>query len=221
TTRADGFAVTRQAEAPVSGRAPAAHPGARPLEPNKPSLRLKLDSADPSYETRAVRVPKRRAPLLLGLLIVLAMLGGGAFLWLDAHGGVDNFLAQLRHLSDGAAPASGTIQQPPAAQAPGTQPSTPAAPPAEQGQIATGEVEEPAAAAPPEAKPTPPPVAAPKPAKPARPSAPREPVVKRAPVRREPVIRIQPLGESNVLQAAPPDPSGAPVLPPPDPPAPE
>ncbi|HKP60188.1 MAG TPA: hypothetical protein VJV78_25865, partial [Polyangiales bacterium] len=119
-TVADGFAITHQAEAPQSPSSRAPQPGSRPLEVSKPSLRLKLDGADPDYEGRAVRVPKRRAPLLLGILIMLAMLAGGSFLWIDAHGGVDNFVAQLQHLADGSSPAptSAAVQQPPAADAP-------------------------------------------------------------------------------------------------------
>jgi hypothetical protein len=62
---------------------------------------LKLEG-DTYYEAREgrVKVPKRRGPVLLGFLLVLALLGGGGYLWLDAHGGAANFVAQLQRVVD-------------------------------------------------------------------------------------------------------------------------
>jgi hypothetical protein len=111
----DGFAATRPAEivGPRVSNRPAT--SARPNErvhgsassrpttdpPTKQSLRLKLEG-DTYYEAREgrVKVPKRRGPVLLGFLLVLALLGGGGYLWLDAHGGAVNFVAQLQRVVD-------------------------------------------------------------------------------------------------------------------------
>ncbi len=100
---------------------------ARPAAPEpKQSLRLKLDADgyDAVPEGR-VRVPKRRAPMLLGILVLLGAVVGGALLWIDAHGGVQNFATQLERVISGEAP------QPIATQPPAASPDT-AAPPAQQ-----------------------------------------------------------------------------------------
>jgi len=186
-SRVDGFAATRPAEV-VGGRSPSMDPGvrgatsrapsaspgssrpnergpagpARPLE-NKPSLRLKLEG-DTYYEANEgrVKVPKRRGPVFFGFLLVVSMLAVGAFLWIDGHGGIENFVAALSHLGEpsqdpavqssvtyvepnnGQPAASGALAatpgtqpqgtQPPAAMPPATAPQQPAtaAKPAEQ-----------------------------------------------------------------------------------------
>jgi hypothetical protein len=126
-----------------SPRPPAsARPNERSVPPRAPegkaSLRLKLEG-DTYYEANVgrVRVPKRRGPMLLGVLLILAMLAGGAWLWIDGHGGVTNFVAALRHVVDPDSPdpsvqtslsyGDSAQGQPPSA-APGAQPN--AQPPA-------------------------------------------------------------------------------------------
>jgi hypothetical protein len=117
----------------------AAGPSPRPGDP-KQSLRLKLEG-DTYYEANEgrVKVPKRRGPLFFGFLLVVTGLVVGAFLWIDSHGGVENFVAAVRRVIDpdtavqtsvsygerspgqtGAAP--GAIVAAPSTQVPGAQP---------------------------------------------------------------------------------------------------
>jgi pyruvate/2-oxoglutarate dehydrogenase complex dihydrolipoamide acyltransferase (E2) component len=155
----------RSARPATSARPPERSGPPRPPE-GKQSLRLKLEG-DTYYEANVgrVRVPKRRGPMLLGVLVIFAMLVGGAWLWIDGHGGVTNFVAAVRHVIDpdspdpgvqssltygepGAAqpPAATSGAQPNAAQPPATTPQQPpAAVPAAQ---PTAAPQQPAAAEP-------------------------------------------------------------------------
>jgi len=166
-------------------------------------------------------VPKRRAPLVLGLLLLLGMLAGGSLLWIDAHGGVDHFVAQLWHLADPSTPApvSGTVQQPSAATetlppaATPTPPPTaaptrePQAPAAQSTAITAADPAsmpgQPAEANPqvatgeveepaPAESPTPQPAAA-APKAPARPAPAARPSVPREPVVKRPPVRRDPV----------------------------
>jgi hypothetical protein len=140
--------------------AASARPNERSGPPRAPegktSLRLKLEG-DTYYEANVgrVRVPKRRGPMLLGVLLVLGMLVGGAWLWIDGHGGVTNFVAALRHVVDPDSPDPNvqtsvsygdSVQGQAPAAAPGAQPSAqPAATPPAQ-PSAAGPGAQPAAA---------------------------------------------------------------------------
>jgi hypothetical protein len=150
-------------------QAASARPNERSAPPRapegKPSLRLKLEG-DTYYEANEgrVRVPKRRGPVVLGVLLILAMLAGGALLWIDAHGGVSNFVAAVKHVIDpdspdpnvqtslsygdsaqGQAPAAQPNAQPPATASAQPPAATPAAQPtAAQQQPATTAEQKPA-----------------------------------------------------------------------------
>jgi hypothetical protein len=130
-------------------------------------LRLKLEG-DTYYEANEgrVKVPKRRGPVFFGFLLVISMAAVGAFLWIDGHGGIENFVTALSHLGEpqqdpavqtsvtyvepnnGQPAASGALAATPSTQPQGTQPPAatppaaqqPPAKPAEQAPQQTGQV---------------------------------------------------------------------------------
>lgn len=177
----DGFAATRPAEVVGGSRGPnrSVPPSARPNDrgpsggPPRPpegksSLRLKLEG-DTYYEANEgrVKVPKRRGPLFFGFLFVLTALAVGAFLWIDDHGGIENFAVALKRVVTGepdpgvqtsltygepnnAAPtAPGTASATPNAQTPVAQPGAPSSAPQ---PTAAGQVPQPTAAGQPPAQ---------------------------------------------------------------------
>lgn len=97
---------------PPAGRNPgssAVASGRGKGELHTPSLRLKLDSEVEGYEEHYKGVPKSRLPsVLLGLLILVAAAGSGAY-WADEHGGLASWAARLHLTEPGIQPPASSV----------------------------------------------------------------------------------------------------------------